>query len=56
VRSIDRQLEVDPDQQGESRSNDLRVLFQPPLDIVYHIHESQQLVRVLLVWTFRPRR
>jgi hypothetical protein len=54
LRSIVRQLELDPEQQGESRSNDLRVLL--PLGIVFHVDESQQLVRVLRVWIFRLRR
>jgi hypothetical protein len=56
VRSVDRQLEVDPEQQGESRSNDLRVFFQPPLGIVYQVDESQHLVRVLRAWILRSRR
>lgn len=50
--AIDQRLKVDPQLQGESRSNSRRVLFEPPLGVLFRVIERQSKVRVLRVWQF----
>jgi hypothetical protein len=49
---IDKVLRQDPQQQGESRPDGLRILFVEPLGIIFRVHEDDRLVRVLQVWSF----
>ncbi len=55
VDAIDRALELDPESQGESRAGAQRILFEPPLGIVYEVAPRLASVRVVHVWTFRSR-
>jgi hypothetical protein len=52
VNEIDRLLEVDPHQAGESRSESTRVLFVPPIGVFFDIDDASKVVEVLKVWTF----
>ncbi len=54
AHAIDQLLELDPNNQGESRPHNQRILFQPPLGITFEIR-LPSLVRVLHVWTFGRR-
>jgi hypothetical protein len=49
---IDRQLQVDPEIQGESRPRNRRILFATPLGILFRVDPQQKLVRVLQIWRF----
>jgi plasmid stabilization system protein ParE len=52
VDRIDRQLAIDPQHAGESRSGDIRVLFEPPVGVFFEVEEHARAVHVLRVWTF----
>jgi len=46
---IDKTLEQNPQQQGESRSGPERILFDPPLSVHFDIDEEERVVVVLAV-------
>ena len=50
---IDRQLQTAPRDQGESRDDATRILFQAPLAVLYEVDDSRKLVRILRTWAFR---
>ena len=52
VAEIDRLLAIKPSAVGESRSEEVRILFEPPLGVFYEFDESTRTVWVLKVWTF----
>jgi plasmid stabilization system protein ParE len=47
ANTLDRLLREAPRDQGESRSETIRVTFVRPLGVFYHIHEQDRLVSVL---------
>ena len=47
--SIDKLLQVDPMDQGESRSGTTRILIVLPLAVVYDVRHEDRLVEVLSV-------
>lgn len=53
---LDQLLERDPANEGESRPNDRRILFAPPLAAIYRLYPSERRVDVLHVWRFRTSR
>jgi hypothetical protein len=52
---IDRQLQTDPLKPSESRPGSRRILFEPPLGILFRIEADGQTVSVLRVWLYRKR-
>lgn len=52
VTQIDRTLAHDPHRAGESRSEQIRVLFEPPLGVFFEVEEASQIVHILRVWTW----
>lgn len=54
LHQLDRQLQNEPGQQGESRNGSTRVVFEAPLALHFDVEEAKQLVRVLRVWAFGP--
>lgn len=50
---IDKQLPINPHEQGESRPNGRRIQFFPPLGITYRADEENAVVVVVHVWRFR---
>jgi plasmid stabilization system protein ParE len=52
AQAIDHQLQTDPSNQGESRPNGRRILFTPPLGILFRVDSQRSVVRVLQVWRF----
>jgi hypothetical protein len=52
---IDELLKTDPEQQGESRINEWRLLTVAPLGILFQVFEEDRIVRVIQVWRFRQR-
>ena len=51
-RRVDQQLQSDPHEQGESREEGTRILFQAPLAVTFEVDEPKRLVRILRAWTF----
>jgi plasmid stabilization system protein ParE len=51
ANEIDRLLAAHPHDQGESRSDSVRVTFVHPLGIFFHVSEEDRLVSVLQVWS-----
>ncbi len=56
ANAIDRALRTDADRRGESRPDNTRVLFVPPLGVLYSVREQDCMVNVLKVWRFKKRR
>jgi hypothetical protein len=52
--AIDHLLQVDPLGQGESREGDKRILFYPPLAVLYQVAENDRLVHVLTIGRSNP--
>jgi plasmid stabilization system protein ParE len=52
VEEIDRLLASRPHEAGESRSEDVRIVFCHPLGAFIEIDEASDTVHVLRVWTF----
>ncbi|MBX9627862.1 MAG: hypothetical protein K2X82_28950 [Gemmataceae bacterium] len=46
---VDRRLGRDPLNEGESRDDDLRVMFEPPLAVFYTVDVAAATVRVVRV-------
>jgi hypothetical protein len=58
VARIDRQLQDDPEDQGESRDEGRRILLESPLGVMFRVQPADRTVFVLTVWHFdthRPR-
>lgn len=55
THTIDRSLTKDPLNEGESRPNNQRIMFQTPLAVIYEVAENSRLVRVLHVWQIRRK-
>ena len=55
VDEIDRQLRLDPLTQGESRTAGRRILFLPPLVVIFEVVEPDRKVSVLAVRRFGAR-
>jgi hypothetical protein len=55
AESIDRLLRVNPTAQGESRDDDQRVLFMPPLVIDFIVDDKNEVVRVVKIRHIRRR-
>lgn len=53
---IDERLRSNPEDEGESRSGNRRILLVPPLGITFVVSANKHLVRVLDVWWFEARR
>jgi hypothetical protein len=53
VARIDKLLAASPEEQGESRAENRRILLAPPLGVIYKTYELDRRVRVLRVWHFR---
>jgi len=55
AREIDRRLQSDPEHEGESRSEDLRILLIAPLGVNFVVEPDDRRVRVVEVWQFEQR-
>lgn len=53
---IDLQLRDDPTSVGESRSGDRRILIVAPLIVTYRVRVADQIVQVVNVQAFNPRK
>ena len=54
-QAIDQRLRRDPRNAGESRSGGRRILFAPPLVVIFRIEPDGQTVSVLTVRILRQR-
>jgi hypothetical protein len=52
VAEIDRLLATRPYDESESRPDDIRILFSPPIGVFFEVKESTRIVYVLRVWSF----
>ena len=52
ANAIDTALATNPNRIGESRVLGTRILFVPPLGVLYSTNEQDRTVRVLTVWRF----
>ncbi|HWE35965.1 MAG TPA: hypothetical protein VG406_05275 [Isosphaeraceae bacterium] len=52
---IDEQFASDPFGTSESRSDDLRILFESPLGVSFEVDETHGVVQVVGVWFVRKR-
>lgn len=55
TREIDSLLRVNPENVGESRSEDRRILLAAPLGVTFKIEPDDRKVRVLKVWHYKTR-
>jgi hypothetical protein len=53
---IDQTLQSAPEEAGESRSENQRVIFEPPLGALFTVSLDDRTVSVLSVWRTDPRR
>jgi hypothetical protein len=49
---IERRLQRDPENEGESRGNDDRILLVPPLGLFYYVEAQFSFVRIYQVWAY----
>lgn len=49
---IDQQLAVNPSEKGESRPQDRRIFFVPPLGLLFKVNPNKQEVWILQVWGY----
>jgi mRNA-degrading endonuclease RelE of RelBE toxin-antitoxin system len=47
---IDSLLGANPHNQGESREQQTRILFERPLAVQFEIHDANRVVEVLKIW------
>jgi hypothetical protein len=52
---IDSTLELSPNEVGESRSDDVRILFELPLAVIYKVDTQARTVMVGRLWYFQKR-
>jgi hypothetical protein len=56
AHAIDHALQTDPERAGESRADDVRIIFERPLGALFTVSSLDRTVSVLDVWQFEPRR
>jgi hypothetical protein len=52
ANALDQALQRAPEELGESRSQSLRILFEPPLGILFRVRVDMRVVEVAHVWEF----
>lgn len=52
---IDELLAAFPQDRGESRFGDIRILFVSPLGVLFQVDEQNRRVQVIAVWQIRTR-
>ncbi len=54
--SIEKQLRLNPQDAGESRNADFRILIEMPLGLFFNVDEDAQLVTIFHLWLIRTRK
>jgi hypothetical protein len=52
ANEIDRRLQTNPDQEGESRSDGRRLLLVNPLAVLFEVVPDDRIVSVIAVWQY----
>jgi hypothetical protein len=52
---LDRRLQTNPREQGESRQGTTRILFLAPLAVVFEVDEEKKMVRMVRAWAYVSR-
>ena len=55
ANKIDWRLRIDPDQVGESRGEDRRLLIELPLGVTFRVLTAERIVHVTTVWQIQRR-
>jgi hypothetical protein len=55
ANALDKMLQVDAEEVGESRSGGTRIAFAPPLGVRFVVQEQDRMVVVFAVWRFKKR-
>ena len=55
ANAIEKLLRIDPQNVGESRPDGTRIVFVPPLRVLFHVNEQDRIVSVLTIWQFQRR-
>lgn len=50
AEQIDEELQIDPEEKGESRADERRILFARPLGVRYRVDRERQKVYVTSLW------
>src|SRR4029079_15718435 len=51
VEALNRRLAIDPLNEGESRTGNVRITFADPVGILFEVSAADQIVHVLHFWT-----
>jgi hypothetical protein len=54
-RKITAALELSPNEVGESRPDNVRIIFAPPLAAMYEVLLGQRQVNILRLWYYHKR-
>ena len=54
--SIEKQLRLNPQDAGESRSPDYRILIETPLGLFFRVEEDAKIVTIFHLWLIRTRK
>jgi hypothetical protein len=54
--NIDQMLQANPQEVGESRAEERRILLEPPLGVTFTVSPLDRTVLVLAVWRFESHR
>ena len=54
ANSIDKLLAQDPESLGESRNENVRIVFVPPLGVEFEVFCDDRIAYVLAVWMLQP--
>jgi len=55
AHAIDLRLQDEPEEAGESRPDGRRIVFAPPLGVIFRVIPGGRLVQVVHVWQFGTR-
>jgi hypothetical protein len=55
AHAIDEALRTDPENVGEARADDVRILFEAPLGVLFTVSPDDRVVYVLSVWRWDSR-
>ena len=50
---VDMRLRLAPGDEGESRAEEERILFQAPVGVLYQVDTDNKIVKILRSWAYR---
>jgi hypothetical protein len=54
-RKITSALEFSPNEVGESRPDNVRIIFEAPLAVIYEVFLGERKVNILRIWYYHKR-